>query len=95
MLPQQVIKVLLKLVQAVQSNEGVELYKPCASYVLVPSLKTILNGGKEKCMAVTWKDMTDLPTLLLAFRHRAARLLILVAKQLNDSVSKGKRALFE
>lgn len=90
MLPQHVIKVLLKLVQAVQSNEGVDSYKPCASYILVPSLRAILGKGREKCMAVDSQDMADLPTLLLAFRHRAARLLLAVAKQLSDSVSEGK-----
>jgi acyl-CoA oxidase len=31
--------------------------------------------------------MCDLPTLLLAFRHRAARLLVSVASQLNQEVS--------
>lgn len=81
---------LLKLVQAVQSNEGVEDYKPCDSYSLVPSLKAVLGRKQEKCIAVTSKDMADLPTLLLAFRHRAAMLLAKVAKQLNDDVISGK-----
>jgi acyl-CoA oxidase len=90
MLPQQVVKVLLKLVQAVQSNEGVDNYKPCDSYALVPSLKAVLGGEREKCAAVNSNDMTDLPTLLLAFRNRAAVLLVKVAKQLEDDVTSGK-----
>ena len=90
MLPQQVIKVLLKLVQAVQSGEGVEAYKTCDSYSLVPSLKAVLSGQREKCLAVNSAGMKDLPTLLLAFRHRAATLLVKVAKQLNDDVMNGK-----
>lgn len=90
MLPQQVIKVLLKLVQAVQSGEGVDAYQSCDSYGLVPSLKALLSGQKEKCLAVSQTDMKDLPTLLFAFRHRAAMLLLRVAKQLNDDVMSGK-----
>eukprot|EP00526_Cylindrotheca_closterium_P007588 CAMPEP_0113633118 /NCGR_PEP_ID=MMETSP0017_2-20120614/17227_1 /TAXON_ID=2856 /ORGANISM="Cylindrotheca closterium" /LENGTH=683 /DNA_ID=CAMNT_0000543727 /DNA_START=66 /DNA_END=2117 /DNA_ORIENTATION=+ /assembly_acc=CAM_ASM_000147 len=90
MLPQQVIKVLLKLVQAVQSGEGVDAYTTCDSYSLVPSLKALLGGQREKCLAVNKTDMKDLPTLLLAFRHRAAMLLVKVAKQLNDDVMNGK-----
>eukprot|EP00980_Cylindrotheca_fusiformis_P003160 scaffold721_cov131-Cylindrotheca_fusiformis.AAC.50 len=90
MLPQQVVKVLLKLVQAVQNEDGVEDYKPCDSYALVPSLKVILAGQQEKCTAINSDDMGDLPTLLLAFRHRAAMLLVKVAKQLNDDVTGGK-----
>lgn len=90
MLPQQVVKVLLKLVQAVQSNEGIVAYQSCDSYGLVPSLEAIIHGGQEQCSAVDQTSLCDLPTLLLAFRHRAARLLVVVAQQINDDVMGGK-----
>jgi acyl-CoA oxidase len=90
MLPQQVMKVLLKLVEAVQSGEGLDQYKPCVSNALIPSLKTIISGGSEKCNAKSAQDMCDLPTLLLAFRHRAARLLVGVAQTINNGVMEGK-----
>ena len=90
MLPQQVVKVLLKLVQAVQSGEGVEEYISCDSYGLVPSLETMVHGQGERCIAADPVSLEDLPTLLIAFRHRAARLLVLVAQQINRDVSTGK-----
>jgi acyl-CoA oxidase len=90
MLPQQVMKVLLKLVQTVQDNKGVDQYKPCLSYGLVPSLKAIIHDGHEQCAAVNTNDLCDLPTLLLAFRHRAARLLVVVANLIRDGVMSGK-----
>jgi len=49
MLPQQVIRVLLKLVEAVKSNHGVEKYKNCNSYELVPSLRAMLTAKREQC----------------------------------------------
>lgn len=95
MLPQQVVRVLLKLVKAVESNQGVEAYRLCDSYALVPSLKTILNGGREQCSAITARDLCDLPTLLAAFRHRAARLLVVVAEQLNEEMTANGRSVQE
>eukprot|EP00537_Pseudo-nitzschia_pungens_P008557 CAMPEP_0172370282 /NCGR_PEP_ID=MMETSP1060-20121228/36906_1 /TAXON_ID=37318 /ORGANISM="Pseudo-nitzschia pungens, Strain cf. cingulata" /LENGTH=713 /DNA_ID=CAMNT_0013095487 /DNA_START=472 /DNA_END=2613 /DNA_ORIENTATION=- len=93
MLPQQVIRVLLKLVTAVQTGKGVDRYKACNSFALVPSLRAILSGGgrTERCSAVTAKDLGRFPVLLEAFRHRAARLLLVVAQQLHeDTFEKGK-----
>mmetsp|Transcript_27942 Transcript_27942/g.61542 ORF Transcript_27942/g.61542 Transcript_27942/m.61542 type:complete len:706 (+) Transcript_27942:195-2312(+) len=87
MLPQQVIRVLLKLVQAVKTNRGVENYKSCNSYALVPSLMAIMSGKKEQCSAINANELCDLPMLLAAFRHRAARLLLVVAKQMNEDVA--------
>jgi len=87
MLPQQVIRVLLKLVQAIQVDEGVEKYRSCNSFDLVPSLKAILCGKAEQCSATNANDLCDLPTLLIAFRHRAARLLVVVAKQINEDIT--------
>jgi len=88
MLPQQVVRVLLKLVQAVKTNKGVEKYERCNSYALVPSLRTIMAGRQERCPAITAEDLCGLPTLLAAFRHRAARLLLVVANQMNEDVAK-------
>jgi acyl-CoA oxidase len=88
MLPQQVIRVLLKLVRAVQTNDGVDKYKHCDSYGLVPSLAAILQGSQEQCSVVKAQDLCKLPTLLLAFRHRAARLLVAVDSQINYDVTK-------
>ena len=91
MLPQQVIKVLLKLVQAVQKGAAADLgdYRSCDSYALVPSIRSVLMKKKEKCVAQSEADMMDLEgTLLKAFCHRAARLLVDVAAQLHLSVKK-------
>jgi acyl-CoA oxidase len=87
MLPQQVIKVLLKLVQAVQNKEGVENWKACDSFALVPSLENILFGTQDRCRAEKSNDMNDLSIILLALRHRATRLLVLVGKRLNDDMT--------
>ena len=89
MLPQQVIRVLLKLVQALKSNQNIEAYKKCDSYALVPSLQKIINGMPEQCRAVTAQDLCQLSTLLEAFRHRAARLLVAVATQMNEEIMDG------
>ena len=88
MLPQQVIRVLLKLVQSVQTNKGVEKYKNCNSYELVPSLRNIMKGKQERCQAINANDLCSLPILLSAFRHRAARLLLVTANQMNEDIMK-------
>ena len=89
MLPQQVIKVLLKLVQAVQSGDesSIQEYETCDSYTLVPSLKKILGGEEETCVS---DDLTNLDTLLLAFRHRAALILVDTAQHIQTQVMQGK-----
>jgi acyl-CoA oxidase len=87
MLPQQVMKVLLKLVHAVKINEGLEQYQPCDSSALIPSLSAIIHtSGSERCSAIGPDDMCDLQVLLLAFRHRAARLLVQVATQISSEI---------
>jgi len=88
MLPQQVIRVLLKLVQTVKTNKGVEKYRSCNSYALVPSLRAIMSGTKEMCPAINAADLCDLSTLLAAFRHRAARLLLVAANHMDEDVAK-------
>lgn len=90
MLPQQVIRVLLKVVQAIRSNKNVEKFKLCSSYDLVPSLRIILQGGKEKCVATDPDEFCELPSLLVAFRHRAARCLVEVSKGIHCDVSRNR-----
>jgi acyl-CoA oxidase len=90
MLPQQVIRVLLKLVAAVQRNnqEDLQKYESCDSFALIPSLKAILNGVHEECPAIYAKDFCDLQLILGALRHRAAYLLVVVAQQIDRQVKK-------
>ena len=91
MLPQQVFKVLLKLVQAVESGEDLSGYDKCESRYLIPSLESVVHSGsRERCRASCEADLLDLPTLLLAFRHRAARLLVEAASNVQTSVMGGK-----
>jgi acyl-CoA oxidase len=92
MLPQQVVKVLLKLVNAVQSGDAdaVAEYKRCDSIYLIASLKSILGEEDvEQCTASSEESMMDLHLLLAAYRHRAARLLAGVAAQIQEAVSEG------
>lgn len=89
MLPQQVAKVLLKLVEAVQKNDDLSDYKPCDSYHLVASLRAILSSStRESCEARSENDMLDMSVLLRAFRYRSARVLVGVATQIRSSVKR-------
>jgi len=89
MLPQQVVKVLLKLVQAVENGEDLSAYGTCDSRLLLPSLKSILRGNDEQCPAKSADELMDLKMLLKMFGHRAARLLVEVSQQLQSSVGSG------
>jgi acyl-CoA oxidase len=90
MLPQQVIKVLLKLVEAVQNKDDLHEYHPCDSYHLVPSLKSILlfpqTTHKHQCQAHNVSEMRDIALLLPAFQYRAARILVGIAQRMNHLV---------
>eukprot|EP00538_Stauroneis_constricta_P006312 CAMPEP_0119562116 /NCGR_PEP_ID=MMETSP1352-20130426/19538_1 /TAXON_ID=265584 /ORGANISM="Stauroneis constricta, Strain CCMP1120" /LENGTH=704 /DNA_ID=CAMNT_0007610463 /DNA_START=93 /DNA_END=2207 /DNA_ORIENTATION=+ len=90
MLPQQVIKVLMKLVQAIHAGDNVDAYKPCTSYILVPALKKIIGGTKEKCSAASAEDLCNLDVIVEAFKHRAARLLVSVTKQIQVYIMNGR-----
>ena len=90
MLPQQVVKVLLKVVQAVQNNEDLSVYATCDSNLLIPSLKSILRGSRETCQAQSEGDMRNMDVLTSALRHRAARLLAETAQQIQSLVTAGK-----
>jgi len=96
MLPQQVVKVLLKLVAAVQSGDAaaVEEYKETDMNYLVAPLKTLMEAGGDLPTKSAFafphttasKDFLDVPTLLSAFQHRSACLLLDVAVQLQSSM---------
>lgn len=89
MLHQQVVKVLLKLVQAIQNGDDLADYDSCDSYHLIPSLEIILKTkSRETCGATTSDEMLNLNLLHKAFCHRAARLLVDVAVQLQKMVMK-------
>jgi acyl-CoA oxidase len=93
MLPQQVVKVLLKLVQAVQNEDDLSDYKGCDSSHIIPSLQSMLHSNKKRaCKARCEKDMMDLVALLDAFCIRAARLLVEVAGQLQTFIMGGMNA---
>lgn len=90
MLPQQVVKVLLKLVTTVVTGGDITPYQNCNSYHLIPSLQYLLqyeidpiNTKKMICQAQKVDDMVDVMNVLLpAFRHRTARILFEITKQL-------------
>ena len=90
MLPQQVVKVLLKLVQAIATGEDVSGYEKCDSFDLIAPLKAILAGNKERLPVNSFQDIFDLGALLQAFQHRAARLLAECAQQLKQKALEGK-----
>ena len=90
MLPQQVVKVLLKLVQAVASGKDLTDYEKCDSFDLIGPLKTVLSGKKEVFPVRTSKDILNMDVLLRAFRYRAARLLAECAEQMQQYTVDGK-----
>lgn len=93
MLPQQVVKVLLKLVQAVQKEDDISDYANCDSNRLVPNLKSMLHSGtKNTCPVRSEPGMMDLEALEEAFCHRAARLLVEVAAMIQASIMNGMNA---
>ncbi|GAX26242.1 acyl-CoA oxidase [Fistulifera solaris] len=90
MLPQQVLKVLLKVVHTV-SEGNVSAYAACDAYDLVPSLQVLVRGEKETCPS--WHDLIDnLDVHYHAFRHRAAVLLVRVASYLQEHSDKMEQA---
>lgn len=91
MLPQQVAKVLLKVVESVKNQDDLSQFDNCDTGLLVPSLQSILGGKSlERCAARSSSDLLDLQVLLKAFRHRSARLLVELAGQIQESVMAGK-----
>jgi len=98
MLPQQVIKVLLKLVGAVQSGDAAATveYEGTDMHYLIGPLKSsmIERGGDDEPTRSAFAfppdagvdDFLKAGSLLTAFRHRAACLLIDVAVQIQSSM---------
>jgi acyl-CoA oxidase len=84
MLPQQVVKVLLKLEQAIHAGDDLTDYAKCDSADLITPIQSILAGGQEKFPPRSAEDVLDLELLLGAFRHRAARLLVECAGSLQQ-----------
>lgn len=89
MLPQQVAKVLLKLLQAVKDGQDLSSYDNCDASLLIPSLQSILGKKVEKCSATSAEDLMDLGILIKSFGHRAARLLVGVAHDMSRCISSG------
>jgi acyl-CoA oxidase len=89
MLPQQVAKVLLKVVEAVEAGRNLSNYEKCDSRLLIPSLHSILHGNAEKCLAKSEEDLLDSALLLKALGHRASRVLVEVAQDVQSSVMSG------
>lgn len=90
MLPMQVVKVLLKLVNDVQKRK-IEDWKKCDSSYLLEPVKRMMSGGKTiSCRATSKDDMKDVRILLDAYQHRAARLLVSVASQIQMETMNGK-----
>jgi len=94
MLPQQVIKVLLKVVQAVSAGKpkALEAYQTCDAGQLIPSLQAIMGGRRVTCPAQSAGDLLSLSTLSQALCHRAARLLVGVAAFLQSKAQEGRTA---
>ena len=92
MLPQQVAKVLLKVVQAVQSNDSKVLasYKPCDCGKLIPALQSILGRRRATCGASSKEDLLSLEVLRQALCHRSARLLVGVAALIQAQMEAGR-----
>lgn len=98
MLPQQVIKVLLKLVEKVQSSdeEALKEYQQTdMSYLIEPLQKLVEDDAANSIptkspfafsSSVTSEHFFDTTMLLEAFRHRTACLLLDVAIQLQTSM---------
>lgn len=95
MLPQQTVRVLLKLVQCVEQEdeEALKEYKPCDSWYLVAPMKLLMSmsssGKTPQCAATTPRDFWSLELLVEAFRHRAARLLLETAESLQTKMTSG------
>jgi len=87
MLPMQVMKILLKLVNDVGSNDekAISDWEKCHTGYLVQPVKEILSGDNRKNCVVDCKEgMMNANVLLAAFEHRAARLLTETSLQIQS-----------
>jgi acyl-CoA oxidase len=93
MLPMQVVKILLKLVKDIQSGDSAAIqdWDNCNAKYLINPVQAMLNGeDNEKCEISTKEGMMDVNVCLKAYQHRAARLLVEVAQQIQGDVMEGK-----
>jgi len=93
MLPQQTVRVLLKIVHAIGARDSkkIQSYRDCESRYLVDALQNCMSGkASSACGATCTKDFFDLDLLLGAFEHRTACLLLDVAQKLQASPDKQK-----
>lgn len=90
MLPQQTVRVLLKMLQTLNSGGDVSAYKKCDSWYLVKEIQNIISSpDTNMCSAETLDDLLKGSTILQAFRHRAARLLLELAGNIAEKTSNG------
>lgn len=84
MLPQQTVRVLLRLVAAVVENdeEALKEHARCDDAYLIEPLRRLVRGERPRCPASSAADLLSLPTLVSLLNHRAARLLFEVATEL-------------
>jgi len=97
MLPQQVIKVLLKLVGAVQSGDAELLkeYEPTDMNYLIKPLQELVGSTSSQPTKSSFAfptsaaetDFLDVSTLLRVFQHRTACLLLDVAVNLQSAMT--------
>ena len=89
MLPQQTVRVLLKIVQVVNSGDdkAMKAYKNCDSYYLVQKISQILQGDDSKCPADSMNSFLDINVLLESFRHRSARMLLEAAQRMQENLT--------
>ena len=93
MLPMQVVKILLKLVKDLQSgnDQAINDWKKCSAKYLIDPVQAMMNGEDGvKCGVSSEEEMMNVSVCLKAYQHRAARLLIEVAQQIQEDVMGGK-----
>lgn len=102
MLPMQVVKILLKLVKDAKVGNTKDWEHTDAKYLLEPVVQQLLssnpksNDNEKKshktCRAQSKTDMTNVHILRAAYQHRAARLLVNVAQQIEQDVKEGGKS---
>jgi len=96
MLPQQVVKILLKLVQVIRSGDekGINDWRACdAQYLINPIQAMLCNNERARCKARDATDFMDTNVLLEAYQHRAARLLVDVAQDIQEAIMGGSSTM--
>lgn len=90
MLPQQTVRVLLKIVEVVTSGDqkSMDAYKKCDSYYLVEKILLIIQGDDSKCPVTSESEFLDVGVLIESFKHRSARLLLEAAQSLQENMTR-------